>query len=418
MILIPKLKLGYQNVPKVATTSLFAWLYQAHEGVPGSGSASPGKKDWKRRFFLRGDAARIARNDARGIAGAEGFYRFALTRDPVRRFLSMYSNRVVHYRELSRAASCAAGLEAAGLRFDPQINELIAELHAYLRVARSIRHHARPQIDFIGPDLSVYTRIADISSVNTVAAEIRDHWTREGFTGICRRTPPVPGREQTGGPKLGLHVLTPDSFEALLDFYREDYARIPTLDIEATRKEYLEARESGEHAPVVFPAALRSRSAPGRSRAPRKEASGTKAPSKKAQRKEAAPERGPRQGGPGKEARAARVVRKERCALATLVRIDARRNRGHARPDLMTGAVVLEAGAPEGYRLVADCGGEPRKVRWGIASPGLSAKFPGNPHAARARFRIARAAVPGGEPLRIYLESTDGRRELLATVGG
>ncbi|WP_416916675.1 MAG: sulfotransferase family 2 domain-containing protein [Roseicyclus sp.] len=88
--------------PKSGGTSLRAFLFHAENG-----------------FAFRDYSVQGARVDANMLAAnyrfnridhseLEGYRRFALVRDPVRRFLSGYSNRVLHYRELS--------IEAAGQR--------------------------------------------------------------------------------------------------------------------------------------------------------------------------------------------------------------------------------------------------------------------------------------------------------------
>ena len=91
MIIIPKLKLGYQNIPKVATTSLFSWLYHFHAN-------SEAEEEKARKYFLSGKNSITLKNTLEDIHEYKDYFKFAITRDPIKRFLSMYSNRVVYHR--------------------------------------------------------------------------------------------------------------------------------------------------------------------------------------------------------------------------------------------------------------------------------------------------------------------------------
>ena len=110
MLIIEDLRLGYQHVPKVATTSMFHWMYRLiHDAHVATGAPSVVVK---RRFFTEGPSVQNAET---AVAPYKDYFRFALTRDPIKRFLSMYSNRVVHHRELSARSRAAERLEQAAL---------------------------------------------------------------------------------------------------------------------------------------------------------------------------------------------------------------------------------------------------------------------------------------------------------------
>lgn len=243
MLIFKNLNVGYQDSPKVATTSLFGWF---HELLYGGSFLEVNKGKVRSKYihdyFLSGESeyVTIVENDHEFLD--QNMFTFAITRDPVRRFLSMYSNRVVHHRELSNQGIVGIELEKNGLLPDPQINELIDRLDEYMAARPSIFHHARPQHDFIGSDLSIYSRLADISEVDVVINEIKEIWRENGLATYADAAKPL-RREQTGGPKLGLEVLTSESFERLLDYYKCDYDAIPNLSIERIRKEYLVCRK-------------------------------------------------------------------------------------------------------------------------------------------------------------------------------
>jgi hypothetical protein len=79
------------------------------------------------------------------------------------------------------------------------------------------------------------------------------------------------------------------------------------------------------------------------------------------------------------------------------------------------GALVLVAEQPAGARLTLEARGAVREVEWGLPSPRVASRFPGNPHAAAARFRIDLERVDGDEVL--VLHAADGERHPLGAVG-
>jgi hypothetical protein len=241
MIALPELQLGYQFIPKVGTTSLFTFFYTCVHGVDYDPmrQGRDGRPVFVHRYFIGGDCpdARDVDNSAAAVADYGGYYRFALTRDPVRRFLSMYVNRVIQKRELAANSPYAQAIMHAGLPFDPDINLLVRHLEAYLDCHASLLHHARPMMDFLGPDLSVYDRIADLSAMNTVVEEIKAHWCRVGMAARAA-TATLPGKMQRCGVRLDLECLTPRSFERLLDYYHADYAELPTVSLPEIKAAY------------------------------------------------------------------------------------------------------------------------------------------------------------------------------------
>ncbi len=241
MIVLPALQLGYQFIPKVGTTSLFTFFYTCLHGTGYDPlrHGRNGRPMFVHRYFIGGDCpdASDVDNTAAAVAGYDGYYRFALTRDPVRRFLSMYVNRVIQKRELAANSPYAKAIMQAGLPFDPDINLLVRHLEAYLDCHGSLLHHARPMMDFLGPDLSVYDRIADLSAMNTVVEEIKAHWCRAGMAGRAA-TVDGPAKMQRCGVRLGLECLTPRSFEKLLDYYHADYTALPTVSLSEVKAAY------------------------------------------------------------------------------------------------------------------------------------------------------------------------------------
>jgi hypothetical protein len=404
MLMIPDLRVGYQNIPKVATTSLFGWLYQAIALVK---TGKPPVHPFHRREFFSGGPGRppLARevaNTAGGVAPYRDFYCFAITRDPLRRFLSMYSNRVVFHRELA-ANRRGNLLERAGLEPDPEINLLVDRFDAYCKVQGSVLHHASPMMGRLGPDLGVYRRIVDIAGVQQCIDEIAAHLAARGHADAVAKLP-VLGRSQTGGPKLGLEVLNPFSFEKLLDYYREDYAQLPTVDLQATKEAWRKAREQAFVAlSQRVDAALADDKAGGRRAAkgaveakakPKARARARAKAKAKAGGSPAGAMSGPAagtgsagKGGPGR-------VEYPACELVLKARVHA------PAKGQCTGVVVLAPQASGDFDLQLSGPGGTRALEWGLDSPRTVERFAGNPHARKARFR-GEAASAGRYEIRL-----------------
>ena len=84
----------------------------------------------------------------------------------------------------------------------------------------TILHHTRPITDFIGKDLDVYNRIYRINEINLIRNDILSY---PANSHIDPQTIPEIPKLQTGGPKLELNILTPKSFQKLIEYYAQDY---------------------------------------------------------------------------------------------------------------------------------------------------------------------------------------------------
>lgn len=94
-------------------------------------------------------------------------------RDPVRRLLSCYANRVVYYGELSEAAA-GPTLRAAGLRTNPGLSEFIHRLADYSRAVPSIAHHSAPQTSFLGTDVGYNDAVFPMERISEFAKAVAE----------------------------------------------------------------------------------------------------------------------------------------------------------------------------------------------------------------------------------------------------
>lgn len=142
------------------------------------------------------------------------FYRVAIVRDPILRFLSAFGNRVVAHQELSEA-KMGHKLKGLGLAPDPDLDTFIDQLEGYSEASASIRHHTRPLVDFLGQDPAYFSRVYRMDELETFMADMN---SRMG-TDLAR------GKNQTGGPKISPAALNTSQERRLKLFYRDDFDR-------------------------------------------------------------------------------------------------------------------------------------------------------------------------------------------------
>ncbi|MEZ5752524.1 MAG: sulfotransferase family 2 domain-containing protein [Paracoccaceae bacterium] len=205
---MPGSGLAYFSVPKVACTSIKHFLYEIEHGHP---YAAPRNRRGKPVFIHRHyPSLPFALIDHPACAG---LHRFSVVRDPVRRVLSAYGNRVLGHRELSEK-NAGDVLRAADLPTTPDLATFITHLDRYAQAVRSIRHHTRPLVHFLGNDPAYFDRLYRFDELDQMADDIR-----------CRT-----GRDvalpwlQVKGPRIDRDALTDAQVGLLRRHYAEDYA--------------------------------------------------------------------------------------------------------------------------------------------------------------------------------------------------
>jgi len=140
----------------------------------------------------------------------EGWWRFTVVRDPVKRLMSVYTDRVVAKRDLH----LSKGVREAGLPRDPDPDYFFQNLDSYRAAASRIRHHALPTRFFIGAAPARFERVFRTSELGELQAELR---ARSG-TGVT-----IP-RRNASAAKLSFDALVPATRDALRPFLAAEYA--------------------------------------------------------------------------------------------------------------------------------------------------------------------------------------------------
>ena len=81
---------------------------------------------------------------------------FTVIRDPVKRLISCYRNRVVDLRDLEKSKPA---LHQRGLPLEPDLNTFVLRLEEYRQANKIIEHHSRPQYEFLGNGLAYIGKV-------------------------------------------------------------------------------------------------------------------------------------------------------------------------------------------------------------------------------------------------------------------
>jgi hypothetical protein len=204
---IPQKKMVVFFSPKAGGTSIRDFLFQIENGhalsdITVQGAMLDANSLVKNLIFRR--AMRKDYSDYR---------RFAMVRDPVTRFLSGYSNRVQHYRELSDDVA-GDRLKLFKLPADPDLKTFVSNIDDYKRVSRSIDRHFSRQQWFIGDDPDYYERIFRLDRISEFVSAMNSE-----FGGNATMN-----RLQTGGDKLEFETLERSTRRRILKICETDIA--------------------------------------------------------------------------------------------------------------------------------------------------------------------------------------------------
>lgn len=206
-VILDKYEFFYAAVPKVACTSLKNMFFVIENGrslEPFTISSRP-----KHIHNIGYPTALREKYPEKRIAT---YHRVALVRDPIKRFLSAYSNRVLHYHELSMDRA-GPKLKKLGLEPTPDLDLFVEKYAQYLEAHPSILHHTRPMTDFLGADTGYFAKLYALNNIDQFVKDVAERVEMDVKI----------GREQTGGPKFKPSDLSAAQIQKIKAYYKSDY---------------------------------------------------------------------------------------------------------------------------------------------------------------------------------------------------
>lgn len=207
LIYSPDRKVAYQHIPKTGSRTMLGIfslirnknLIQEH---PEYFKEVPENNYQELRKYVA-DYQENCRIDVRYVHEVRptSEYVICLMRDPIARFVSGYTNRVLFYDMLKTGEQ------------KPSISEFIDNFFHYYATNKSIYEHFRPQIQFLGTDPSIFT----------------DAFTTERFDLVFSFFESLYGdlprfALQRGGSEKRKEIeLSQEEVDFLKSFYSEDY---------------------------------------------------------------------------------------------------------------------------------------------------------------------------------------------------
>ncbi len=150
-----ELRLTYYAVPKIGSSTMRTVLWALSEGREPAAARLPRSRD--KILKRRQAAAPLARAQRIAAEDGHGFETLVLVRDPLRRFLSGFQNKVRNGQLALKLG--AASLPGGDLPSQPDLETFLTHLPAYRKSHFMIRQHFRPIHHFLGPDLSIFDHV-------------------------------------------------------------------------------------------------------------------------------------------------------------------------------------------------------------------------------------------------------------------
>jgi hypothetical protein len=207
-IYLSRWSIGYQPIPKAACTSIKEMLFRMTVGQPFSPALAEGARHVHNYFTQR----------HRDVSAAA--FRFVVVRDPIKRFLSAYSSRVLRHRELSREKLSGLQLDPAldweDFPFDPDLETFVERFDLYSRIP-TIAHHCRPLSEFCA-SLAAFDKVYPFERLRDMAADL------QRLTGLPAELP-----HSQKASRIPLTQLPPKAFDRLVELYAADYEMLAGL---------------------------------------------------------------------------------------------------------------------------------------------------------------------------------------------
>jgi hypothetical protein len=228
-VVLPEYSLGYRGLPKTASSTIKYSIacffengcedgYLIKDGIPTDGH----------KYF----------KPSMGVIDKMRF-RFIVLRDPIKRFLSMYNDRVLAKNELDmdflqeKQPLITKEFLNNSIPFRPFLSDFIKYIIEY-RKTISIGHHMTSIFWVTRGSLDIFTNIYKIEELNNLEKDLKDVFKDDSFSFINRNVTADRSKKY-----FGLRNLKEKDFEWLLNWYQKDYELVKDFyPIENIKEEY------------------------------------------------------------------------------------------------------------------------------------------------------------------------------------
>jgi hypothetical protein len=220
-VIFEKYKIAFFNVPKIASTSVKHAFYTLEHGRPfksGDHGAIHIHQIYKRGFYL--STSPIAKDyrveyplSEKIFDELDDYWKFAIVRDPAKRILSAYTNRVLYHRDLHEMPNARKRAFKYGLTLTPTVDSFLSKIERYRKFSISIKRHTDPIFNYLGNDLSRYDAVYRVSELPQLAQELSAR-TGPGF-----KIPHL----QTSEHKIHVNSLCKRSYDRLMEYTASEY---------------------------------------------------------------------------------------------------------------------------------------------------------------------------------------------------
>jgi hypothetical protein len=139
------------------------------------------------------------------------WFGFTVVRDPVKRLMACYTNRVVERRELEHSPKIRKGI--FDLPVDPDPDFFFQNISDYQSASSVIKHHSLHTWLFTGRDLSVYDAVYTTENIGDLSKDLSARLKK----------PFVVGRENSSTTQLTLKDLRPETIASLKPWLCSEY---------------------------------------------------------------------------------------------------------------------------------------------------------------------------------------------------
>ncbi|UWQ89676.1 sulfotransferase family protein [Rhodobacteraceae bacterium M382] len=203
VISVEKFGVVYAAVPKAGCSSVKAMLADL---VPEAVSDQDGED----REAAHHAAFQTRRWRGDKLLALPDAFRFTVVRDPVKRLMSVYTDRVVGRNDLYNSRRLRRQSE---LPLDPDPDVFFGNIQRYASLSSVIKHHVFPTYMFTGVDLSLYDKVYRTNEMAQVALDLSAH------TGVSLSSK----HANKSKAKLDFNDLKPETQDQVRAFLAEDY---------------------------------------------------------------------------------------------------------------------------------------------------------------------------------------------------